>query len=1053
MLPLMMMVGTASAQKKDITGKVIDQSTGMPMAGVSVVTDKKKVLTVTDEKGNYTFKPSSSIKSLSFSSIGYATQFLIIGPSTSYTVKLVPEATAQTEVVVIGYGTQKKSSLTGAVAKYKNDKLDEAPVSRLDQALQGRIAGVVVQNTSSEAGADAKINIRGISSINAGASPLVVVDGQPVPDGLAFINTGDVESVEVLKDAASAAIYGSRGASGVILITTKKGVADKPKYVFKYSAGQKEAYKLYNVMSGADYTKMLFNEMAMRAKDPTVDQTTNTVTDGDRASYIIENLLLGGNSTDWQAESMRKGLFQNIQLNVSGGKKDVRYFISGGYQNDEGMMFKSNYEKFNVRAKVDLDLSKRVKLTFNINPSISNKKTPSENYTNFWRFPRWLPLYHNAATAALVNLNPQYASVRPGDYAHPRHFSGVSYSGIMPDGSMWTSGAGVVSPSGSAQQNPKSSVVRNDIDVNEYRIQSSGELTVNLLPGLNFKTLASAYVNYNLGLNFSERNSSADGANNIGVYTNKTFVDLLSENTLNYTKSIKNHDISVLAGFTSQTTKIGLSQTTGIDYPSDKIRTLNSAAQIDKSGTFGTKNQIGLISYLSRINYGYNDKYLFSASFRADGSSYFGPDKKWGTFPSVSAGWVLSKEKLLSKINWLSNLKVRGSYGVSGNNRITDFAFLDLLYGANYPLGAGTGVSYPGLVGSRAFLSNPNITWESTFQTNLGVDLSLFKNRLSVTLDMYQSQTDKLLLQQSAMAFTGVPQFWNNLGSLQNKGFELEVSTKNIQKKNLKWSTSANISQNKNKILELGTEAYLLNQGERTEVYRNKVGDPLVVYYGFKTDGVWLSQDQITNSGLTSLLSNVLVPGGLKIVDVNGDKVIDNNDRTDLGSPYPAFTWGITNNVSYKAFDLSFTFQGVEGGKLINGDPNYNESRRTITTYNENRWVSAMFPGDGKTPFSTLGYNWMLTDYVIEDASYLSLREVNLGYTLPASIVKQTKLNGLRFYVSTQNIFFHTAKSYRALNPEGRFSNGPYSSVLIDGYQRGSFPIPKTILVGIDINF
>lgn len=1051
-LPLIMMVGIASAQKKVITGKVIDQTTGKPLIGVSIISDKKKVLTVTDDKGIFSIKPSADLKSLSFSFIGYATQFVVVMENASYNVSMVPEATAQAEVVVIGYGTQKKSSLTGAVAKYKNDKLDESPVSRLDQALQGRIAGVVVQNTQSEAGATPKINIRGISSINAGANPLVVVDGMPVPDGLAFINMGDVESVEVLKDAASAAIYGSRGASGVILVTTKKGVADKPKYTFKYSLGQKEVYKRYDIMTTKEYVAMLFDEVAMRKKDPSVDQTTNSVSEGDKASYVIENLLRNGEATDWQSQSLRTGQFQNLQLNVSGGKKDLLYFISGGYQKDGGMMYKSNYEKFNVRAKVDVTLAPKVKLSFNINPSYSTRQTPSENYTNFWRVPSFLPVYHTAATAALVNTNPQYALIKAGDYAHLRHFQNLIYSGVMPDGTNWMATTGQ-NPSGSAQQNPRSSVDRSDINVDEYRMQSSADLTVNLLPGLNFKSMLSSYLYFSNGLEFYQRNQNSDGANNYGTFSNKLNVDLLNENTLNYTKSIKNHDITILGGFTAQKTTVNTSQTTGLDFPSDDIRTLNSSAQLDKSQTYGTKNQIGLISYLGRINYTYNDKYLLSSSFRADGSSYFGPGHKWGTFPSLSIGWVASKEKLLSKINWLSNLKFRGSYGVSGNNRITDFAFLDLLYGANYPFGSGTGISTPGLSGSQAFLSNPNITWESTFQTNVGLDLSLLKNRINLSVDVYKSKTDKLLLQQSAMAFTGVPQFWNNLGSLQNKGFEIELNTKNIQGKNFKWSTSGNLSHNENKILQLGTEAYLLNQGERTEVYRNKVGEPLTQFYGFKTDGVWLSQDQITASGLTSILSNVLVPGGLKIVDTNGDNVIDNNDRTIIGSPYPKFTWGLTNNISYKSFDLSFTFQGVQGGMLINGDPNYNESRRVIRVYNQNRWVSPMFPGDGRTPYSTLGYNWMLTDYVIQDGSYYSLRDLNLGYTVPKSVLRGLKINSMRFYISAQNLYFHFAKSYKGLNPEGRSSNGAYSSSLIDGYQRGSFPVPRTILGGIDISF
>jgi TonB-dependent starch-binding outer membrane protein SusC len=306
------------------------------------------------------------------------------------------------------------------------------------------------------------------------------------------------------------------------------------------------------------------------------------------------------------------------------------------------------------------------------------------------------------------------------------------------------------------------------------------------------------------------------------------------------------------------------------------------------------------------------------------------------------------------------------------------------------------------------------------------------------------------------MGFAGVPLAWNNIGRLQNKGIELEVTGNILRKKDFTWTASGNIAHNENKILELGEEAFLLNQGERTENYMNEVGGPLITYFGYKTDGVWLSQADITAAqaaGLSSNLSNVFVPGGLKLVDYNGDKVINADDRVVMGSPYPDFTWGITNTVTYKAFDLSFMFQGVSGGELINGDPNYNETKRYNKNYNENRWLSPMYPGDGKTPYSTVGFNWMLTDYVVEDASYFALREVNIGFTLPGKLAKKAGLSSFRVYCSGQNLFFQTASGYRGINTEARFTSGPYNTPLVDGYQRGSFPMAKTILFGLDVNF
>ena len=385
-----------------------------------------------------------------------------------------------------------------------------------------------------------------------------------------------------------------------------------------------------------------------------------------------------------------------------------------------------------------------------------------------------------------------------------------------------------------------------------------------------------------------------------------------------------------------------------------------------------------------------------------------------------------------------------------------DFAFVDLLYAANYPLGTGTGTSVLGQVPSRDILSNTDITWERTFQYNGGMDISLFRNAITLSVDVYQSKTDQLLLRQAAMGFTGVPLAWNNIGRLQNRGIEFELTTNNIKRKDFRWTTSANIAHNRNKILELGEEAFLLNQGERTELYMNRVGDPLIQYFGYKTDGVWLSQADITAAqaaGLTSPLSNVFVPGGLKLVDVNGDKIINADDRVVTGSPYPDFNWGVTNNFTYKSFDLSFMLQGVQGGQLVNGDPNYNETKRYNKNYNANRWLSPMFPGDGKTPYSTVGFNWMLTDYVVEDASYYALREVVVGFTLPEKVAKRVGLSSLRIYASGQNLFFQSASGYRGINTEARFTTGPYNTPLVDGYQRGSFPMPKTIIFGIDINF
>ncbi len=1054
---LLFLGSVAMAQKKTITGKVINQGTGEPMQGVNILADKQKAGVTTKADGSYSIAVDNTAATLIFSYVGFTPQTITIGDKTAIDISLVAAPTDMNEVVVIGYGTQKKSHLTGAISKFKNEKLDEAPVSRLDQALQGKIAGVQVQNLTSEAGADPRIRVRGVSSINAGANPLVVVDGHPVPDGLAFVNMADVESVEVLKDAASAAIYGSRGASGVIIVTTKSGKAEKPKYSIKFSTGVKTQYEQYPMMTTTEYTNLLFAEAALKAKDPSIPPPTGTaiISNNERAAYIVESVIMEGKPTDWQKEALRNATVQNLQVNVSGGSRQVKYFMSGGYQKDQGMMYHSEYDRFSLRTKLDVQLSKRVKFSFNLNPSYIKRERPSVNFIDFVRFQSFLPVYHTEASAAFVNQVPLWAHIRPGDFAQARHFNGRVYSGTMPDGSIWNNSS-PLDPFNTANNTPKSVMETRTITAHDYRVLSSGDLTINIIPGLDFKTLGSVYVNYTSGLDFAKRGSNREGDVNRGVYNSRLFVDLLSENTLNYTRQFNDHSFNVLAGFTAQRTNIREEQQVGLDYPSDNITTLNTALQIEQASTFNTRNRIGLLSWLGRLAYSYKNKYLFSASFRADGSSYFAPGNKWGSFPSVSLGWVATEEKFMENIEWLNNLKLRASYGATGNNRIVDFAFVDLLYAANYPFGGGTGTAAIGQVPSRDILSNEDITWERTFQYNGGIDVGLFNNAISFSVDVYQSKTDQLLLRQSAMGFTGAPQAWNNIGSLQNRGIEFEITSNNFRRKDFKWTTSANISRNRNKILELGAEAFLLNQGERTELYMNRVGDPLIQFFGYKTDGVWLSQAEITaaqTAGLTSTLSNVFVPGGLKLVDLNGDKKINADDRTVIGSPYPDFTWGLTNNFTYKSFDLSFMLQGSKGGELVNGDPNYNETKRYNKNYNKNRWLSPMFPGDGKTPYSTVGFNWMLTDYVVEDASYYALRELIVGYTLPHKIAKAAHLSSARLYFSAQNLYFHSASGYRGINTEARFTTGPYNTPLVDGYQRGSFPMPTTFLFGIDINF
>jgi len=1045
--------GHISVKDISISGTVTDIK-GEPLPGVSIQLKGEKKGTTSNDKGEYILGNVPENAVLVFSFLGFKTREVPVNRRKKIDVVLQDDTRALDEVVVVGYGVVKKSHLTGSVTKLQNENLDEIPASRLDNALVGKLAGVNIQNINPEAGATPQIRVRGLNSISADSEPLVVVDGYPVPDGLAFVNSQDVASIEVLKDAASAAIYGSRGANGVILITTKKGSSDKPKYSFKAYSGLKQAYKLNPHISTTEYTRMLYRETAQRTLDPTVPESQrNKITAPEQASYIIESQISGA-PTDWQDEGMQDAAIANLQFNISGGKKDLRYYISSSVQKDDGIMKNSSNDRFSVNAKIDGALSKKITFGLNFNPSYNTIERPATNFTDYYRYGTFMPVYHNEFTAAFVNQNPQWASVKAGDFAQPRHFSNLTYGGLMPDGSYFS--ASDVVPWSSANNSPLTILNREKRTSDNYRMLGSGNISLNFTPNLVFRSSIGGYITYQESNNFVQTDSRSDGQVNSATVSTRKMVDYLWENTLNYTLKKGRHNFIGLLGYTAQKTTINQSNMVGYNFPTEDFETLNQAAQIDQALSYTLKEPIGLISYLGRITYDYNGKYLFSTSLRTDGSTYFNKGNQYGWFPSVSAGWRMKEEPFLKDADWLSDLKLRASWGATGNNRIQSFAYQNLLYPGNYSFGEGTGSVNQGLSPNSDVLANPDITWERTYECNLGFDAGFRKSRFNLTMDYYNKVTEKLLFKQSAMSFSGSYEFWNNIGRVRNQGVEVDFSSLNISSKNFQWKTALNLSANKNKLLDLGGEPYQFNYGERNEVYAAFKGGAAIQYFGYKTDGVWTSQAQIDEAkaaGLTSELSRYFTAGGLKFTDVNGDNKINDADRTILGTPFPDFTWGLTNSFKYRNFDLTVLFQGVQGAKVINGDANYNENKRYNPRFTDNRWVSAAYPGDGKTPYYSNGENWMLTDYVIEDASYAAIRNVILGFALPAKYASKVNVNGLRLYAAVDNLLYIMADSYRGINPEALTTSGQYSSPLVSGYQRGAFPVARTFTFGLDLNF
>ncbi|RNL87113.1 TonB-dependent receptor [Sinomicrobium pectinilyticum] len=1020
-----------------LTGKVISATDGLPVIGANIVVVNASRGTTSDFDGNFSL-PVSENDVVSISYIGYVTENIIVTSQNNITVTLEEDTEQLDEVVVIAYGTQKKSSLTGAVASLENKNLDELPYSRVDQSLQGKIAGVQIQNVSSEVGTAPQINIRGLSSISANTSPLIVVDGFPIADALEFINPSSIKSVEVLKDASSTALYGSRGANGVILITTKNGSL-QPKYVFKTFTGFKKAYEQIDVLDAYEYTDMLLRERQM-IEDYTAMQngTAPTVlrhSDREMAQRIIADKTGG---TDWADESQRGvAHIKNYQFDVSGGNSNTRYYISSQWIEDEGLLKDNFNNRLNLQGRLSTKLSENLEIGFNFRPSYSRMRRSTVPFSDFSRALQWGPVKHNEFTSRLTGQ-------RLGSYAHPRHFNNTTYTYTDENGEERT--FTVPSLWGSSNNNPIARMENEERMQYDYRMVADGFTNWDITDDLRYRGSVGMYFQYRDYERF--RKSIADRTGqSLGINTTYMRNRVITEHTLNYRKKLGNHRLDGLVGTTYEYTGIKRSGISGTQFPTDLIETINAATVIDANDTYTSKEEISLVSFLARINYEYKGKYLASVAARYDGSSLFGPENKYGFFPSASVGWNIHKENFWKeKIPFINEFKVRSSFGMTGNNNIENYAFANLLYPANYSFGTGSGSVTSGLGETYPTLGNRAISWEQTYQYDTGLDISFFKNKLSLTGDYYYSITDKLLLQQNVSFTTGRDNYWNNVGKIQNQGLEFALSA-NLSSDNFSWNGNINFSTNKNKLISLGGEEQFINQGERNEQYISRVGEEAIQFYGYKMVGIWQNAEELNS--LPSSSEDAV--GGIRVADMNGDGVITADDRTTLGSPFPDFTWGFSNTFTFKGFDLYFLLQGSHGAEVFYGDGYYTEPRYLHKNFVEGRWFNENFAAT--KPREKLGRDWILTDYLIQDASYISLREVVLGYSLPQSVVNKIRLDKVRFFVSGQNLLYLMADDFFGINPEAISTGGVYNSPLISGYQRGAYPIQRQITLGLDINF
>ncbi len=1001
-----------------LKGTVVSAVENTPIPGVNVIVSNSSNGTSTDFDGNYQIQVKSG-DVLQFSYIGFVSQTVIIDNQQSINVSLEEDKSQLDEVVVIGYGTQKKSHLTGSISKVVNEDLDQIAVSRVDDALIGQISGVNIQATNAEAGGAPTITIRGFGSITGDSGPAVVVDGIVVDsDFLGNLDMNDVESFEVLKDAASAAIYGSEGSNGVIMITTKSGKDGKTKFNYDTFTGYKEAF-------GSDAYKKSVAGWAAKELAGTGELSETT-------QYAQKLVEVTGIDRDWQDVFFDGGFLTSHSLSARGGNKSTKFSTALRYLHDEGVVITDDYKLYSLKLKLDTQLTDKLKFGISATPSYSKRRALPTSIHNPIRQSPWLPIYHTSETLQFINRDA-YPNVGIGDYFYENHLVELDLDGDGSDSRPRTSG----------DSNPYAQYVEREHYEFKTKLLSSAYLKYEIMDGLTAKS--------SLGITVEQRKRTRwDGVKHHASGTSRAAYELqnryntriISDNTLLYEKQIGDHEISALAGLTVQKREWETSQFKGTGYSNDLLKNLNGATLIVNEGEHNiVKNKIG---YFGRLTYAYADKYLFNFSFRRDGSSVFGSDTKWGNFPAASLGWNVAKEDFLSESEVLNSLKLRVSYGFTGNERfstgndvVNAWPYLALLGNTNAII---DGVITTG--NSPLNIANLLLQWEASEEFNPGVDFGFLNNRITGSLDYYKRTSDKLLLDNPVSYVTGFSNGLVNLGKVENSGWELELRTKNISSEDFSWSTTLIASTNKNELLDFAdSNGQLTVDGfGRASQWINSVGNPISSFYGYVVDkelaNEYWDSPWIPINGQSE---DVIVK------DLNGDGIISDADKTILGNPYPEIVWSLSNEFKYKNFDFSFMIQGSQGAEVKNIGDQYFFTHWTGSTSDEQAVVDAGIISDASFLKPRIH-----TNDVVQSAGYFSLRNVNIGYTLPEDITTKLGMSSLRLYATGQNLLYITSDEYKGFNPEYIDNTNTPTSY---GSQRAGTPLFRTISIGMNVNF
>lgn len=1034
-------------QKIKITGIIKDEK-NQPLPGANVLEKGTKNAIQTDIDGKFSIVVDSPNAILVVSYLGFTTQEVALKEQTSVNITLIENTSTLKEVVVIGYGTQKKTKITGSIASVKMDELQDFPVSNFDQALAGKLAGVQVLQTTGEPGKELSIKVRGTKTLTAGADPLYVIDGVPMETAgraTEAVNMEDIESIQVLKDAASAAIYGSRGSNGIVIITTKKGKNGVMKVNFDHSTGIQNVSKKIDMMNAYQYA-----QLSKDGHDAAYLQEVPTGTADDPNSLrpigyhkIPEELfpylngVQGLTDTDWQDEIFRPAVIQRYNLSVSGGNDKWNYFVSTNHSFQEGVVIESDYKKTGLRANVSVNSGKfKIGVNTSSTYTFENRVKASGPYTD------------DGIVASALGMSPTWSVYKPdGSY----NFDG---NGLWRIGTDYQHNE-ILNPVAVAKE------IQNEIK--NYNVLANLFVEYEMIKDLKLKTsLAANFNNLNNEVfepSIIEKRGSANYGqldNNDASLSTTTVYKWTFENTINYNKKVGLHNFEILGGMTAEKSSSRNQKITNFLPPSipgsnasQIIMAGNAAIGSDDRPIISLKAttevlEWSLFSLLARFQYDYDGKYLLSASIRRDGSSRFALNSKYGIFPSASAGWRISQEEFLKKRDWINELKIRGSYGVTGNFDIGNYEHFELLNGEDY-LGAS------GLKPKN--IPNDKLSWETTTMYNIGIDAELFKRQLGFSVEYYNGDTTDLLLNLPVPQTTGFSTFLQNIGKVNNRGYELGLKIA-PDLGQLKWTSNFNISFNTNEVLELGPEGTPIEQiveGVDSAFFRTEIGQPIGNYYLLVQDGVFISQDELNKY---PHFPNTAV-GDFRFVDVDKDGILDvNKDRTVVGNYAPDFTYGFSNSFKYKGFDLNIAYQGSHGGEVLNLLRRYSansEGNFNNTTEMLNRWQSEFNPGDGNTNRAnrkSQGNNTRISTWHVEDGSYLRLQNVSLGYTLPKWALEKLKFDKIRIYATGNNIYTWTR--YTGYNPE---VNKNATTQLTPGVDYGTYPLATTYSLGINLSF